>query len=133
MLLGKFMQYEVNTPDQYIKCLDDDWRKIVLNQIRTIILDHAPELEEHIKYKMLGYGLNDGSDNVFHLNAQKQHVGLYIGDISKIDPAGELTANLDVGKGCLRFKKSTKLDSAKLTEFITKTISMWRNNQDIGC
>lgn len=127
------MQYEVETPEQYMTLLEDDWRKALITLIREMILDNAPELQEHIKYKMLGYGLKNGSDNVFHLNAQKQHVGLYVGNISKVDPTGELTKNLDVGKGCLRFKKSTKLDKNKLAEFIKTTISMWRNNQDIGC
>ena len=50
------MQYDVKTPEEYLEVLENDWRKEKLLAIRQMILDHAPELEESIRYKMLNFG-----------------------------------------------------------------------------
>lgn len=97
------MQYEVETPSGYLKALDDDCRKAKLLNIRELIFSVAPEITESIEYKMLRYG--DSKSSVFHLNAQKNYVSLYVGNINKIDKSGELLKDLKTGKGCIRFKK----------------------------
>ena len=64
-----------------------------------------------IAYGMLGFE-RDGS--VFcHLNAQKAFVGLYLGDVARLDPDGGLTSGLNVGKGCIRVRKSDDLDALR--------------------
>ena len=99
------MQYEVKTPKEYIQVLDNDWRREKLLEIRAFILQAAPELQEGISYKMLCYG--DDKCSVFHLNAQKNYVSLYVGDLNKIDPSGELLKGINTGKSCVRFNKIT--------------------------
>lgn len=80
---------------------------------------------------MLGYGI-DG-DYAFHLNAQRAYVSLYVGNISKIDPDGELLSGISVGKGCIRFTKSTEISGTLVEAFITRTFEMWRSGEDIDC
>ena len=63
------MQYNVNTPAEYLDALDNDWRREKLLQLRNIIHAKAPNLKEGIEYKMLNY--YDEKGTVFHLNAQK--------------------------------------------------------------
>lgn len=97
------MQYDVQTPQEYMQMLEDDWRREKLEELRAIIKSCAPELTEGIDYKMLCY--RDDKEIVFGLNAQKHYVSLYVGDVTKIDPDGSLLAGLNVGKGCIRFTK----------------------------
>lgn len=125
------MQYDVKTPSEYLDTIDNDWRKEKLHQLRNIIKSKAPDLKEGIEYKMLSYGNELGS--IFHLNAQKNHVGLYIGDAKKIDIDGDLLSGLDVGKGCIRFKKSNIIADTKIDEFIERAIAFWKDDKDIGC
>ncbi|MBT9317666.1 DUF1801 domain-containing protein [Leptothoe spongobia] len=125
------MQYDVNTPDEYLGLLSDDWRKEKLLALREIICAQAPDIVESIKYKMLSYG--DDSGSVFHLNAQKNYVSLYVGNIDTIDPAGELTQNLNRGKGCIRFTKSVAISQTQIDVFIEKAIALWRQGDDLGC
>lgn len=69
-----------------------------LQCIRAIIKKQAPQLQERMHYKMLGYGVDD--TYAFHLNAQSGYVSLYVGGASKIDPSGELLKGLNVSNVC---------------------------------
>lgn len=125
------MQYEVTTPSEYIAALDDDWRKEKLQSIRAIIKEKAPDLIEGINYKMLSYA--DDRGPAFHLNAQMNYVSFYVGDAKKVDPTGELLKGIDVGKGCLRFKKKIVVSDTKIDEFIVRSVELWKAGKDIGC
>ena len=125
------MLYDVKTPEEYIERLENDWRKETLQEIREIIKSHAPHFTEKIEYKMLGY--TDKNDLVFSLNAQKNYVSFYIGDAQKVDPYGRLLSNLDRGKGCIRFKKSTVVKGTHISEFIKRAVEMRERGEDIDC
>jgi uncharacterized protein YdhG (YjbR/CyaY superfamily) len=96
-----------------------------------MILSNGPELEEDIEYKMLCYRL--GQESVFNLNAQKAYVSLYVGNIDKIDGSRELLHGFEMGKGCIRVKKSVDLSETKLDEFIAKTIHHWKMGGETNC
>ncbi|MBY7142426.1 DUF1801 domain-containing protein [Virgibacillus sp. NKC19-3] len=125
------MQYEAKTPEEYMELLDDDWRKEKLLMVRQFILKNAPELEEGIQYKMLCYG-NDSS-KLFHLNAQKSYVSLYVGAIEKIENAKGLLSGLDYGKGCVRIKRSVNLHDSGIKDFVQKAVDRWRADADTSC
>ena len=125
------MQYDVSTPDEYLSTLDDDWRMEKLLVIRSWIISHHTPPDEFIQYKMLAYG--NESSTVFHLNAQKNYVSLYIGNIKKVERGRELLEGFDIGKGCIRIKKSTNLDQSQLHEFIKKAIEEWHHGNDLSC
>lgn len=127
------MQYDVDTPKKYLELLEGDWRKDKLIRIREIILKHAPELNESIRYKMLNYGVLKDDNYVFALNAQKNYVSLYVGDISKVDPSGEMLKDFNLGKGCIRVRKTLDIEETRLEEFITKSVELWRNGLDSDC
>jgi uncharacterized protein YdhG (YjbR/CyaY superfamily) len=125
------MQYDVQSPQEYMESLDDDWRRAKLQELRTLIHSHGPDLVEGISYKMLSYSDERGA--IFGLNAQKHYVSLYVGDASKIDPDGSLLRGLNVGKGCIRVTKSIAIAATGLEEFIERTIRMRKHGEDIGC
>lgn len=125
------MQYNVATPSEYLERLEEDWRKEKLRQVRQLIKANGPELEEGIEYKMLSYG-RDGK-TIFHLNAQKAYVSLYVGNLSKLENAQALLSDFDQGKGCIRIKKTIDLAETHLEEFIQKTIARWKAGEDTDC
>ncbi len=125
------MQYDVKSPGEYLKVLEDDWRKDTLLELRQILKDKAPELNEGIDYKMLSY--RDANDIIFCLNAQQAYVSLYIGDASKVDPTGELLTGLNLGKGCIRFKKTNVVENTRIEEFIIRSMELLNAGEDIGC
>lgn len=125
------MLYDAKTPADYLSQLDDDRRRATLLELRDLIKEAAPELSETIHYKMLGYGQNDHF--VFHLNAQKGYVSLYVGDIAKIDPDGDLLNGLNVGKGCIRFSKTKAVSDTRIDAFIDRTVALWESGIAVDC
>ena len=125
------MQYNALTPAEYLDVLEEDWRKETLLQIRDVILEKAYDFKERIHYKMLCY--TDELGDLFHLNAQKHYVSLYVGDSAKVDPDGSLLKGLNLGKGCIRFKKSVKVTDTRIDEFIERAVQLWKEGIDIGC
>jgi hypothetical protein len=123
------MQYDVATPEEYLRALDQDWRRDTLVALREIIQQSAPELREAIRYKMLSY--EDDRGPVFALNAQKGYVSLYVTDAEQVDPTGALLAGLDRGKGCIRFKKSGKVADTRIDAFITRAVAVRRQGPDV--
>lgn len=125
------MQYNATTPKEYLAQLEPDWRNEKLNEVRDLIFKNGPELQEGIEYKMLSYGSNELT--LFNLNAQKGYVSLYVGHIDKVPDARELLSKFDLGKGCIRIKKSVVLEETQLETFIERAIETWRAGNDIGC
>ncbi|MEM7108980.1 MAG: DUF1801 domain-containing protein [Bacteroidota bacterium] len=121
------MQYDVSAPLEYIETLAPDWRKEVVMKLRETLLEYG--LTESIEYKMLAYRYGDQS--IFHLNAQKNYVSLYVGDTKKIDPSGSMLKGLDLGKGCIRFRKNDQ--THRINVFIKKAVELFESGADIGC
>jgi uncharacterized protein YdhG (YjbR/CyaY superfamily) len=125
------MLYQAKTPSEYLKTIDDDWRKEKLMVIREMIQKNEPKLKEGIRYKMLSYEY-DGKV-VFCLNAQKSYVSLYVGNVEKVANAKELLVGFSVGKGCIRISKRIDLPETKLEEFIKKTLELWKKGGNTDC
>ena len=125
------MRYDAKNPSEYLKMLEPDWRKDKLMELRTLIRRHGPELKEGIKWGVLTFSYDQGRG--FALNAQKNSVNFYVGTAKKIDPDGTLLAGLDVGKGCIRFKKTKVVADTRIEEFIKKAVTMLRKGEDIAC
>lgn len=123
--------YAAETPAQYLDMLDDDWRRDTVLQLRALIHAAAPDWNECIVYKMLGY--RSGDDLVMCLNAQKQYVSLYVGNAESVDPDGTLLAGLDRGKGCIRFKRHVAVADTRIGVFIEHAARLHRDGVDIGC
>jgi uncharacterized protein YdhG (YjbR/CyaY superfamily) len=126
------MQYEATSPTHYLSLLDNDWRTEKLMRIREMIRLHVPELKEVIRYKMLAYDAGN-DDLILGLNAQKGYVSLYVGNIEKIDHTGELLHGYNMGKGCIRLKKTSVIDDGRIEKFIQRTAEVWRAGGDVKC
>ncbi len=125
------MQYDVETPGEYFEKLEEDWRKVKLFEVREMIEKNGPELTEGIYCKMLSYEYGDKI--VFCLNAQQAYVSLYVGNVDKVENARKLLKEFNIGKGCIRIKKSIDLQESHLEKFIAMTIEIWRKGGETDC
>lgn len=125
------MLYDVKNPTEYIKGLEKDWRFEKLQSIRKLIKKNVPGVKEIINYKMLGYDYKD--DKIFHLNAQKAYVGLYVCDTKRVDPDGSLLEGINCGKGCIRFKKTTEVNDKNLIKLIKNAVKVSNDGIKSDC
>ncbi len=125
------MQYDVKSPNEYLEKLENDWRKDKLMEVREMINRQGPELAEGIQYKMLCYEYADKT--VFCLNAQKAYVSLYVGNVDKVEDSRSWLKEFNIGKGCIRIKKSIDLQESNLEKFIANTIEIWRKGGETDC
>ncbi len=119
------MQYEANSPEEYIAALPED-RQPVIKKLRETLLANLPDgFEEQIAYGMIsyvvplsrypqGYHVKKGEPLPFiSLASQKNHIALYhmgiYGDPNLLEwftaeYAQRVPTKLDMGKSCIRFK-----------------------------
>lgn len=124
------MQSKANTPSDYISSLPDD-RKQAIEKLRTVILKNLPKgFSEEMNYGMIGYVIPlslyslgyhcDPSLPVPFMNiaSQKNHIAVYHMGIYGSPKLLEWFVNeypkhsktkLDMGKGCIRFKKTDQI------------------------
>ena len=117
---------------EYLDKLEKDWKKEKLLEIRQLLLNHS-QIKEGMNYGMLSYGNETEEEPLFHLNAQKNYVSLYVGDIQKIDSDGSLLKGLNLGKGCIRISKSKIIPETGIKEFIQKAVDLWLAGEDTSC
>lgn len=127
------MEYHANTPDEYISAVrnDNDWRLEKLESMRALIKSKAPEIVEDIKGSVLRQ--SDTARVLCCLHAQKNHVGLYVGEVKTIDADGKLLNGIDVGKGCIRIKKSLVIADTRIEEFVEQAVALWKTGVDLSC
>lgn len=86
------------TIDEYIAGFSPEVQAI-LQQIRTVIRETAPQAKEAIKYRMPTFTLNG---NLVHFAAFKQHIGFYPVP-SGIEKFKEELSVYEGGKGSVKF------------------------------
>jgi hypothetical protein len=87
------MRYEANPRvDEYIDALPE-WQQEICREVREIIHQADPAVEETIKRTVQPYFVLDG--NVAALLAAKDHVNVFLYDPSVSDPEGIITHGHD--------------------------------------
>jgi len=137
------MQSTATTPGQYIDELPED-RKAIIIAIRNAIKDNLPKsFEEVIGYGMLGYVVPHSIYPAgYHCNpkfplpfiniaSQKNHISIHHMGLYASKPLLDWflaewdkhsTKKLDMGKGCVRFKKAEDVP-LKLIEELAKKMT----------
>lgn len=141
------MKSEAKTPDEYIAELPED-RKVAVQKLREIALKNLPNgFKEVISYGMLGYvvphelypkGYHCTPDlplPFFNIASQKNSINIYHmaiyadSDLYKwiVDEYPKYSsAKLDMGKGCIRFKKVDAIPFEMIGELLSKiTPQQW--------
>ena len=135
------MTVKPETPDQYVAGLADD-RKEVIQKMRNVLKENLPEgYEEEISYGMIGYvvpfSIYPAGYAVkpkvplplMNLASQKNHVALYhmavyavpgIAEWFEAEYPKHCKTKLDMGKGCIRFKKMEDIPYELIGELARK-------------
>ncbi len=110
------MQRSVSTPAEYLAAVPEAQRPLV-QHLRTLILEAAPELREGIRYGMLCY---EDAGGLFGLAAQKHFVGLYVMAPEALREMAAELASVDHGKGCLRFRRLDALPTPVISRLLRR-------------
>ena len=135
------MKTEANTPDEYIAQLPED-RKNAMLKLRTILLKNLPKgFKEEISYGMPGYVVPlDIYPKGYHCNpelplpfinlaSQKNYIALYHNGIYanknlltwfQTEYTRQCKTKLDMGKSCIRFKRTENIPYQLITELVKK-------------
>ena len=143
------MQYEANSPEEYIAQVPDE-RQAILQKLHNTIKDNLPKgFETGMNYKMIGYYVPhsiypDGYHcdtslplPFMNIASQKNSINLYhMGIYAKPDLLNWFVAEypkhckrkLDMGKSCIRFKKTEEIPMELIAELCTKmSVEEWIN------
>ena len=141
------MQYEANSPEEYIAQVPEE-RQAIMQKLRKTIKDNLPKgFEEGMNYKMIGYYVPhsiypDGyhcdtslplpfmnvasqknSINLYHMGiyAKKELLDWFVAEYPK-----HCKRKLDMGKSCIRFKKVEEIPFDLIGELCAKmTVEEW--------
>ena len=138
------MQIKADTPEQYIDKLPED-RKQTISKLRKTILDNLPKgFVETISYGMIGYviphAIYPGGYHCdpklplpfINIASQKNYVALYhmgiYADKKLLDwfvseYPKHCKTKLDMGKGCIRFKKPELIPYDLIAQLTSKISS----------
>lgn len=141
------MKTIINTPEAYLDSLPEE-RKIPVSKLRNTVLANLPKgFEEKITYGMLGYivplsiyppGYHTSPKQALsfiNIGSQKNfivlhHLGLYsftsLQEWFQTEYPKHSKYKLDMGKGCVRFKKTDDIPYTLIGELIRKiTPEQW--------
>ncbi|MBC6111975.1 DUF1801 domain-containing protein [Pedobacter fastidiosus] len=135
------MKSTAKTPDEYLNDLPDE-RKPIMNKLRATVLDNLPfGFEECIAYGMLGYVVPhsiyppgyhcDPKLPLMFMSIASQknaisfhHLGIYsdpkLLDWFTTEYPKHCKTKLDMGKGCIRFKKLDDIPFDLIAELVRK-------------
>jgi uncharacterized protein YdhG (YjbR/CyaY superfamily) len=87
----------------------------MLEAIRGLIFEVAPDAEEVIQYGMLGY------PGVANLAAQKHYVALYVKP-AVVAKHRDRLPGVDCGKSCLRFRSTDQIDPESVRDLLRDVV-----------
>ena len=135
------MQYNANTPDEYIEAIPEERREAMQN-LRRVITKNLPQgFSEVLNYGMIGYVVpHEIYPNGYHCDpklplpfmsiaSQKNFIAVYHMGIYADKELMEWFVNeypkyvktkLDMGKSCIRFKKIDQIPLKLIGELVAK-------------
>ncbi|HUT80343.1 MAG TPA: DUF1801 domain-containing protein [Candidatus Bathyarchaeia archaeon] len=113
------MRSEVQTVDDYLKTFDNS-KKVVLEELRGIIKELFPEIQESMKYGMPTYIYNN---KIIAYASQKHYTSLYLQNRELITKSKEFFRRASFGSNCIRFKEITKQDLILIKELLKNNIA----------
>ncbi len=111
------MQSKANTVDQYLKEVPEN-RQAVLSQLRKLCLDILVGYEESMAYGMPSYK-KPGAEIEVAFASQKNYISFYILKEEVLQKYRADLAHLNLGKGCIRYRKPEQIDFAMVEKLLT--------------
>ena len=102
------MKSNVDTVEEYLQEVQAD-RKAALAQLRQLCIDKLVGYQESMEYGMPCYKKEDSEVEVAFAS-QKNYISLYILKEEVLNEYREDLAHLNLGKGCIRYRKPEQID-----------------------
>lgn len=102
------MQSKAENVDTYLQEVPEE-RREALTQLRNLCVKHLEGYTETMEYGMPSYKPEGGEVEVAFAS-QKNYISLYILKKPVFDKYREALAGLDLGKGCIRYRKPAQID-----------------------
>jgi uncharacterized protein YdhG (YjbR/CyaY superfamily) len=107
------MNLEIKTIDEYIEGQPDEIR-LILQKVRSVIQDAAPEATEKISYGMPTFFLHS---NLVHFAANKHHLGFYPAPSGLLAFPAEI-AKYKSSKGAVQFPFNQPIPYELISEIV---------------
>jgi hypothetical protein len=121
LLLDEVIMNADSRVDDYISRLPD-WQQAVCQQVRQLVHDADPEVEETIKRSVLPYFVLQG--NICALLAAKDHVNVFIYDPTVPDPHGVINqGHGNATARALQIYRGNPIDQPALLEIFQAVIA----------
>jgi uncharacterized protein YdhG (YjbR/CyaY superfamily) len=91
----------------YLAAQPDEWRP-TLERLRARCRRHLRGFTEEIAYKMPSYRRGERTEVAFA--KQARYLSLYVMDQGVLDAHRAALAGLDLGKGCIRYRRPDQVD-----------------------
>ena len=124
------MKSAAATVTQYLEGLPED-RRAALAAVRALIKKTEPALTESMQHGMPTYSM-DGT-MLLALASQKQYMALYVLDKPVVDKHRAQLGKLDIGKGCIRFRKPEDLPADVTAAIVAESVARWRRGETEAC
>ncbi len=118
------MQSVATSVDSYLEEVPAE-RQEILRQVRTLIKQEIPELDESMTYGMAAYTRPGEDDPEVAFASQAQYISLYF-PVPVVTAKRHLLKGLNCGKCCVRYSSVKKLDLNVVKELLQETVKQYR-------
>ena len=112
------MKRDDSSPAAYVADVEGEQREMI-EIIRAVIREIAPEIREGIQYGMLDY------PGLCNVAAQKQYVSVYT-DWNVLANHRHLIPGVSCGKSCIRFRRKQQILDSRLPELLKEVLEYRR-------
>jgi hypothetical protein len=110
------MKSEAKTVDDYLEAIPGN-RKDALTNLRNLCVETLDGYEESMEYGMPSYK-KPNEDVEVAFASQKQYISLYILKEEVLNRHRGKLSGLNLGKGCIRYRKPEQIDFAIVREIL---------------
>ena len=139
--MNMFKPTKAKTPDEYIDLIQDPERKEEMIKLDKLIRKALPNLDRFIIAGMIGYGKfhyksksgREGDWSIIALASQKNYISVYVcateGDKYVTEDYVTKLPKADIGKSCIRFKRTSDIDLGVLEDVIKKGVQVMKEGK----
>jgi uncharacterized protein YdhG (YjbR/CyaY superfamily) len=108
--------------DAYVEQAPEN-RREGLRLLRDLCREHLPGFTEIVRYRMPGYVRKPDAEGEIGFAAQKQYLSFYVTRTDVMAAHRDRLTGLDVGKGCIRYRRTDQIDADVVRSILEMTAS----------
>jgi len=113
------MQSDAKTVNAYLQEAPEE-RQTALAKLRSLCVEILDGYSESMEYGMPGYK-REGEEISVAFASQKNYISLYILREDVLDKFREQLSGLNLGKGCIRYRKPEQIDFQVVREMLAES------------